>query len=369
MRHRTIKVLFDYLKSSGSLLALGGRQRLKLQMKRAITVMRGLVALQKISLNLRLMGAKMGIIKFATLFVFFACQFIATASGLTIGECSAIAAKLNKEFPQQADSITTVMSAKCDGVDPIYLTYSMRVETALTKFSSSQLQTLRQGQIDSWCSSPSQYKLLQQVGIRYAYMSSDKRYLGQTSFDINDCVSLNIKSLDSKFDSKNHPKAKGLWVTVRYPKGWQAKEGERPNMVQKFTGDYKGLFVMLSLQIMDAGAPLEKECAETSANAFGRDMVDGEDNLKILKIRKIKHEEKPAYMYDLQSSIERAGLTSNTTSRVMSVCYKNTLVSAWCSPMKIDTKKTLIQSSQNDLETIDNLCFQFFNSLVLMDKY
>jgi hypothetical protein len=210
---------------------------------------------------------------------------------------------------------------------------------------------------------------LQQVGIRYAYTSSDKRYLGQTSFDVKDCVSWNIKSLDLKFDSKNHPKAKGLWVTVRYPKGWQAKEGERPNIVQKFTGDYKGLFVMLSLQITDAGAPVEKECAQTSASTFGRDMVDGEDNLKILKIRKTRHEEKPAYLYDLQASIERAGLAINTTSRVMSVCYKNTLVSAWCSPMKIDTKKTLVQSSQNDLETIDNLCFQFFNSLVLMDKY
>lgn len=67
------------------------------------------------------------------------------------------------------------------------------------------------------------------------------------------------------------------------------------------------------------------------------------DNLKILKIRKIKHEEKLAYMYDLQANIERAGLATNTTSRVMSVCYKNTLVSAWYSPTKIDTKKLLFK--------------------------
>lgn len=114
---------------------------------------------------------------------------------------------------------------------------------------------------------------------------------------------------------------------------------------------------------------VEKECAETSASEFGRNMFDGVDNFKILKSRKIKHEEKPAYMYDFQSNIERAGFTSSTTSRVMSVCYKNALVSAWCSPMKIDTKSTLIQSNENDLESINNLCFQFFNSLVLMDKY
>jgi hypothetical protein len=301
--------------------------------------------------------------------IFFVLQIVSTAQAITMSECNSFVTDLNKKFPQQVDSSTTVVSTKCDGVDPIYLVYSMRVETNLTKFSSSHLQMLRQTQIDSWCSSPSQLKLLKLIGIRYSYTSSDKRYLGQTSFTVNDCMSSNITSLDLKFDSKNHPKAKGLWVTVRYPKGWQAKEGERPNIVQKFTADYKGLFVMLALQITDAGAPVEKECAETSASVFGRDMVDGEDNLKILKIRKIKHEEKPAYMYDLHTSIERAGLTTSAVNRVMTVCYKNTLVSAWCSPMKIDIKNTLIQSNQNDLESISNLCFQFFNSLVLMDKY
>lgn len=311
----------------------------------------------------------MKLIKLALFILFLIFQFDISAHALTMSECNAFASKLNKEFPQQADAVTTVLHAKCEGSDPTYLVYSMQVETALTKFTSTHIQTLRKNQIDFWCSSPSQYKLLKRVGIRYTYIGTDKRYLGQTSFTVNDCLSSNITSLDLKFDSKNHPKAKGLWVTVRYPKGWQAKEGERPNIVQKFTADYKGLYVMLALQITDAGAPVEKECAETSATEFGRDMVDGEDNLKILKIRKIKHEEKPAYMYDLQSNIERAGFTSNTTSRVMSVCYKNTLVSAWCSPMKIDTKSTLIQSNENDLETINNLCFQFFNSLVLMDKY
>lgn len=52
---------------------------------------------------------------------------------------------------------------------------------------------------------------------------------------------------NSKFDTKNHPKAKGVWATVRYPIGWQSKEGERPNIVQKFTGDYNGMYVVLML--------------------------------------------------------------------------------------------------------------------------
>ena len=82
------------------------------------------------------------------------------------------------------------------------------------------------------------------------------------------CISSNAQVLSSKFDTKNHPKAKGVWATVRYPTGWQAKEGERPNIVQKFSGDYNDMFVVLSLQILNAGAPVEKECSEMGTAEF-----------------------------------------------------------------------------------------------------
>ena len=178
----------------------------------------------------------------------------------------------------------------------------------------------------------------------------------------------NAQVLNSKFDTKNHPKAKGVWATVRYPTEWQPKEGERPNMVQKFSGDYKGLFVMLAIQIMDAGAPVEKECRETSAIEFGKDLSD-DANQKVTAIKKASHEGKPAYFYDIESKIERAGMATTTRSRVMSVCYKNTLVSTWCSPMKIDMQKQSMFTTQQHLSDVNPLCFQFFNSLVLMDKY
>ncbi len=175
--------------------------------------------------------------------------------------------------------------------------------------------------------------------------------------------------LDAKFDTKNHPKAKGVWATVRYPSAWQPKEGERPNIVQKFSGDYKDLFVMLAIQIMDAGGPVEKECRDTPAVQFGKDMSEGE-NQKVTTIKKGNHENKPAYIYDMQSIIERAGNPPMTTRhRIMTVCYKNTLVSAWCSPMKIDKEKQTLFTTQQHLNDVNPLCFQFFNSLVLMGNY
>lgn len=70
------------------------------------------------------------------------------------------------------------------------------------------------------------------------------------------CFITYAQVLNSKYDSKHHPKVKDVWATVRYPTGWEVKEGERPNIVQKFSGDYNDMFVVLALQILDAGAYL-----------------------------------------------------------------------------------------------------------------
>ena len=95
------------------------------------------------------------------------------------------------------------------------------------------------------------------------------------------CLSTNAQVLNSKFDTKNHPKAKGVWVTVRYPTEWEAKEGERPNIVKKFSGYYKGIFVMLALQIRDAGEPIEQECAGMSTSEFSSALTEGETDIKL----------------------------------------------------------------------------------------
>lgn len=183
------------------------------------------------------------------------------------------------------------------------------------------------------------------------------------------CSSINAQVLNSKFDTKNHPKAKGVWATIRYPTGWQVKEGERPNIVKKFSGDYNGMFVVLSLQILNAGGPVENECSAMKPAEFSDAFSDRANNQVVVNVNKSKHEEKPAFIYEMQSIVERAGMSVSTSHKVMTVCHKNTLVSAWCSPSIIDTNKQTMTSSSKELSSASPLCFQYFNSLVLMDKY
>lgn len=183
------------------------------------------------------------------------------------------------------------------------------------------------------------------------------------------CVNSYSQVLNSKYDSKNHPKAKGVWATVRYPTGWQSKEGERPNIVQKFTGDHNGIFVMLSLQILNAGGPVEAECSKMTIPEFTEAFSDKEANQIVTNAKKIRHEGKPGFIYEMSSKLERAGNTVETAHRTMTICYKNTLISTWCSPTILDLRDKTITSNKQVLEQVSPLCFQYFNSLVLMDQY
>ena len=60
-------------------------------------------------------------------------------------------------------------------------------------------------------------------------------------------------------DVKKLSKAKGLWLTVKYPSNWLAKDGERPNIVQKFVHNDGPITELLMVQIKDVPKEAAKE--------------------------------------------------------------------------------------------------------------
>jgi len=126
---------------------------------------------------------------------------------------------------------------------------------------------------------------------------------------------------------------------------------------------------MLALQIKDAGGPVEKECVGMSKKEFADIFSDESSQLFVSNVQKTNHEGKPAFIYEMQQKVERAGNSVPASSKVLTLCYKNTMISAWCSPMKIDRINNKITSTLQEVNAAQPLCFQFFNSLVLMDRY
>src|SRR5580765_5844585 len=58
----------------------------------------------------------------------------------------------------------------------------------------------------------------------------------------------------TRFSTAGHPKAKGVSMSLYYPRNWTAQEGERPNIVKKFVG--KGQDALAIVAIHTSALPL-----------------------------------------------------------------------------------------------------------------
>lgn len=67
-----------------------------------------------------------------------------------------------------------------------------------------------------------------------------------------------------RFNSAGHRKANGLEISLAYPRGWRAGEGDRPHVVQTFVATGEPL--SCNLLVRDAGEPV----SEAEARAFLR---------------------------------------------------------------------------------------------------
>lgn len=180
-------------------------------------------------------------------------------------------------------------------------------------------------------------------------------------------VGVNAQTFNTRFDSKNHPKAKGAWVVVKYPSVWQAREAERPNIVQKFTGDYKDVYTVLMLQVMDMKTPVENDCKNTKSNEWAQFYEDKSAGIFVENVKVITHENKPGAIFEIHQKLERAGSSVFVSNKAMTVCSGKNMITVWCGSGNVDAKTK--QSQKINLQKIEPMCAQFFNSLVLMDNY
>jgi hypothetical protein len=134
----------------------------------------------------------------------------------------------------------------------------------------------------------------------------------------------------SKYDSLGHPKAKGIRVTVEYPSSWQAEEGQRPNVVQKFIGkDDSGNSVQAMLLIMDVPFLGRLTKDEMLKEESLRNLVK-EMGGTFQKSGTTKIESEPAAWVIFTQDIERVGMTVRTKNLMYLLMYKGKWIQLGC---------------------------------------
>lgn len=74
-----------------------------------------------------------------------------------------------------------------------------------------------------------------------------------------------------RFNTKGHNKSKGIDFSVKLPVSWQAQEGDRPNVIQRFTNYNGSGLSIFSLAVQDASPETEMISIELLKEVFSDD--------------------------------------------------------------------------------------------------
>jgi hypothetical protein len=102
---------------------------------------------------------------------------------------------------------------------------------------------------------------------------------------------------------------------------------------------------------------------------FGRDILtlSGSFNSKIKSLKKIIHEGQHGVMGALSIEGERAGIKTQSEAEMLVIFYNNKIINLHCHiDDPIETEASIVNTFRSRASEI---CFQYFNSAILMDRY
>jgi len=109
--------------------------------------------------------------------------FSSSVGAMSLSDCTKISEVVNARTPMKIDSKTFVKSTFCSNSKPKpTLIYMMVTELNLVDLNATQ-----NFQKNGWCTDPTQRKLLNEVDVRYQYVTTTGIYLGNTAINVRMC--------------------------------------------------------------------------------------------------------------------------------------------------------------------------------------
>lgn len=170
--------------------------------------------------------------------------------------------------------------------------------------------------------------------------------------------------------SKDHPKAKGIKMKISYPASWKAEEGNRPNILQKFSGNPSPIMDVVTLTTRSLQAPYNRELTIDEKNSvLSKDSVkdilpDGSEMLSH-KITKIDGEVCAMIEFHLLS--ERVGIKIGQKGIIYVIPRPGTLLLVQCSAIGNATNG--LAGIEAYYERIKNLYLLIGSSCIFVDKW
>jgi len=189
----------------------------------------------------------------------------------------------------------------------------------------------------------------------------------------DDCESFN-KNAVFKYSSKGHSKAKGLNIQFSVPSYWKASEGERPNIVQKFSSPSFGDRAKIALLFINDLPPELRKLSEKEIKAllFSKDMIQSfvPEGGKIIASRQTQYDGEDGALIYHTVNTPRAGVTIIGMSVIHLFIYKKKFIYisvSYSYPLMASSLQNEI-SAEESRQFLD-LALRIGNSIIIMNKY
>lgn len=179
----------------------------------------------------------------------------------------------------------------------------------------------------------------------------------------------NDKAKYKGYSTEWHKKSNGLHVSIRYPASWEALEGERPHIVQKFIGRTVADITPMALIYVEPMALGEDFFNDQEANEFLSEFkksLEANPNIVYLDGKTTKIDGEPAFLINLYSIFERAGIKLYMRELRLMFFYHDTLFMLQCMVGGLEDQEEEVDMS---FEKLTPTFMEIINSVVIHSKW
>ena len=167
-------------------------------------------------------------------------------------------------------------------------------------------------------------------------------------------------NLNEYLSIKNHPKAKGVNLKVKVPHGWNIEEGDRPNIVKKFTKNGNTYLILIrdNMTFFSRGESRELLENEDFLNEFVIESISFMKDPELIDKKVITIDTYPTMTFLSRGKMERMGVTIPVIMRCWVIFYEDKIV--FLQSMGIDNA---------EFRALEKLYFLITNSVIFPDQY
>ena len=171
------------------------------------------------------------------------------------------------------------------------------------------------------------------------------------------------------FRTKNHPKAKDVDFQICYPISWRPEEGERLNIIQRFTSENGRGLEGFNLMVMDIPIPLDYTLTEQDIDDF---FVESElkgivpEGGKFISAKPIVLDKHKGAMIIYDYTGQRVDITITTRNLWFITIYDRKMIQIFCSVSALPGEESELKERFNRFEPLFKM---IANTFIVQEQY